>query len=345
MLTFLAILTPAAAAQAKQADPTAQRHKSRVEEDRHEFIGRYSYGGGFEGFTLDLQADGTYRIEAWTDVKDRENDPTNEGGKSYGRYSIDRGIVVLRPTDRERPKRLLKAPLRLTPVHWDRRLYLIEDRRVPGFCNTIIEGVEPRADDWESSFLLREENWSIQTAGLPDLPPRWKPLLKGVVPVNGPIEAGPDYLERLQLAAEQAVDTGDSSTARKYATELLERNSRRRRSWDTSEIVHDANQILGRAALREGDMQEAKDRLLKAATPDIRHSIGSDPRMILAQELLERGEREVVIRYLDRVGKLWDTKSSLEHANLIRKWKEEIRAGGKPLLNRAKEQPHRYSPH
>jgi hypothetical protein len=76
--------------------------------------------------------------------------------------------------------------------------------------------------------------------------------------------------------------------------------------------------------------------------------------MFLAQQLLEKNEKEAVIQYLDLVAKFWANSSdeylrkaeekapgtstvfkelNKEHQKQINLWKQEILAGNKPKLN------------
>jgi len=95
------------------------------------------------------------------------------------------------------------------------------------------------------------------------------------------------------------------------------------------EAIHDANDVLGRVALLRGNLPRAKDCLLDAAaTPGGGILNRSGPRMLLAQELLDRGEREVVIEYLQKVKTFWSSG-----AVSIARWISDIRAGRRERLN------------
>jgi hypothetical protein len=48
------------------------------------------------------------------------------------------------------------------------------------------------------------------------------------------------------------------------------------------------------------------------------------PNMLLARKLLDRGEREVVLAYIERCGSFWG------HEETRRRWVEEIGAGKVP---------------
>jgi tetratricopeptide (TPR) repeat protein len=114
----------------------------------------------------------------------------------------------------------------------------------------------------------------------------------------------------LPVLAGLAFDLEDYEAARKYAIQSLDVAKEREDIVAGVAIgpqaIHDSNDVLGRIALHEQKVEEAKDYLLKAAeTPGggILSTVG--PRMLLAQALLDRGEREVVIEYLQRIKSSW----------------------------------------
>ena len=127
-------------------------------------------------------------------------------------------------------------------------------------------------------------------------------------------------------AAKAAVEAGEPKKAEKFATELLEIASRHTGEEKYGPAVHDGNMILGRLALRQGNIQEAKAYLIKAG-----HTLGGGtltsfgPSMSLAKELLERGERESVIEYLELCKKFWGYKK-----DLLERWIQTIKSGGTP---------------
>jgi tetratricopeptide (TPR) repeat protein len=87
-----------------------------------------------------------------------------------------------------------------------------------------------------------------------------------------------------------------------------------------------ANTILGRVALRSGDVSSAKQFLLDSSKPEAAKDISlSGPIMVLAKELLERGERDTVLQYLDNCLALWPRGE-----NVLQVWIAEIRNGKTP---------------
>jgi hypothetical protein len=87
-----------------------------------------------------------------------------------------------------------------------------------------------------------------------------------------------------------------------------------------------ANTILGRVAIRSGDLQSAKQYLLDSSGAQAGKDVAlSGPTMILAKELLEQGEREAVIQYLNNCLILWPHGD-----NVLQIWIEDVKKGKTP---------------
>ncbi len=90
--------------------------------------------------------------------------------------------------------------------------------------------------------------------------------------------------------------------------------------------IHECNLILGRVALRRGDLKRAGEYLLAAANVEGKGALSSfGPNMMLARELLEKGQRDIVLEYFRRCSKFW----SYDRGQLAR-WAEQVRAGEIP---------------
>jgi hypothetical protein len=131
---------------------------------------------------------------------------------------------------------------------------------------------------------------------------------------------------RLDKLATQAFEAGDLKQASLYANDLLAAAPEHLKDWNYGNAIHTGNTVLGRIALRQGQIKPAKEYLLKAGqtlgSPQL-HSFG--PNMSLAKELAEKGETDVVVEYLDLCRKFW----SMGDKNLD-KWTKEVRAGIAP---------------
>jgi hypothetical protein len=137
----------------------------------------------------------------------------------------------------------------------------------------------------------------------------------------------------LPVLASLAFEVNDDKAAKTYATQALDVAAQRSDIIDGIAVgpqaIHDANDVLGRIALREGDVQLAKKYLLKAAgTPGGGSMSTVGPRMMLAQALLVRGERDVVMEYLEKIKASWKSGVvQLDH------WIAAIRRGKSERLN------------
>ena len=114
--------------------------------------------------------------------------------------------------------------------------------------------------------------------------------------------------------------------AKALAMTLLEQNTDPASS-TYGTIVHNANQVLGRVALREGNVTDAKRYLLRAGSTPGSPTLNSyGPQLFLAREFLERGERAIVLEYLDLVRRFWSKARWSE----LDQWKREIAEGKIP---------------
>jgi hypothetical protein len=87
--------------------------------------------------------------------------------------------------------------------------------------------------------------------------------------------------------------------------------------------------VLGRIALEEGRVEEAKRHLLAAGKSNGSPVLGSfGPSMTLAKELREKGEQETVLQYLEMCGRF-------RHSEELEMWIKEIHAGRIPDFGRS----------
>ena len=168
------------------------------------------------------------------------------------------------------------------------------------------------------------------------------------------IAGGYEAQKESQIKAAAALDSGDTKEATRLAQLMLQNNADPH-DWNYGNIIHNAHQILGLAALQEGRTSDAKAFLLTAGkTPGSPQLDSFGPSMVLAQKLLGKGEKQTVIEYLDLVEKFWGHTSDaqmarlekqspdiaassrqldLRHQQQIADWKAQIAAGQKPTLN------------
>jgi TonB family protein len=115
-----------------------------------------------------------------------------------------------------------------------------------------------------------------------------------------------DWRLSLRLdAARAAVEAGETEAAKTMAEAALAQVTDEH-SVKFGQAVHDGHAVLGRAALAKGNVEEAKSQLLRAAQVAGGGTLTSfGPNMSLAKELVERGERDTVVKYLDQCRSFW----------------------------------------
>jgi Flp pilus assembly protein TadD len=120
------------------------------------------------------------------------------------------------------------------------------------------------------------------------------------------LEQGASGFYLLNDLTKMAFEAGELESAVSYSRELLETAERRPDDWNYGNAIHDGHLVLGRIALQGGDVDEAKTRLLESGktrgSPQL-NSFG--PSLLLAKELLEAGEKDAVLAYLEAIGKFW----------------------------------------
>jgi hypothetical protein len=138
--------------------------------------------------------------------------------------------------------------------------------------------------------------------------------------------AGEDRFNELTDIATEALEAGEVDKAEQYASELLQSAEEFKNSWNYGNALHKGNIVLGRVALLHGDLPNAKDHLLAAgAIPGSPQLDSFGPNMTLAKELLEKGERDTVVAYLQACGKFWKMG-----AGRLQGWIGTIKSGGIP---------------
>lgn len=127
----------------------------------------------------------------------------------------------------------------------------------------------------------------------------------------------------LTSMAKSALEAGLTDEAKKIAGQMLESDAT---GWNRGNRIHHANIILGRIALAQGDMDEAKSRLLLAGKTSGSPQLNSfGPNMTLAKELLEQGETDVVLEYFELCKLFWDSPR-----RQLEEWTDDVKANRIP---------------
>jgi hypothetical protein len=125
--------------------------------------------------------------------------------------------------------------------------------------------------------------------------------------------------------AKSAFEAGEIEQAGSWAVQLLSQGNADSKDWNYGNAIHQGHIILGRIALLSGNLGEAKEHLIAAGdTPGSPQLNSFGPNMTLAKELLEKGERDAVIRYFQLCANFWKKHSELDG------WTATVRGGGIP---------------
>ena len=141
--------------------------------------------------------------------------------------------------------------------------------------------------------------------------------------------AGDEILRNLLLQGrtEAAFAAGRYGLAKQHARAMLDAFVKSEGGGPLDgDLMHMGNTILGRIALIEGNVAQAKAHLLesgKAPTSPVLGSFG--PSMELAAELIKEGERQVVLDYLDLCAVFWD-------GDQLPTWRAAIEDGRTPAF-------------
>lgn len=134
--------------------------------------------------------------------------------------------------------------------------------------------------------------------------------------------------EVLPGAAHEALQVGDFDKAVAYGTEALELAESFKASWNYGNAIHRGHLLLGEVALQKGDVTGAgKELLLAAETPGSPQLDSFGPSMALAKKLLELGQKEIVLEYLQKCREFW----KMDYDRL-EQWSTEIKSGKTPAF-------------
>lgn len=201
-------------------------------------------------------------------------------------------------TDRDLARDLLLRAKELDPANpwWPRQL---------GYLYWLDQQARWKAD-WRASAAkaLSELETSLAGAGTEH---RWTTLI---------------------WVATAAFDAGVFDKAERYAFELLEMAAGREGHWNHGNAIHHANLVLGRVAMASGNAVLAADYLLAAGrTPGSPQLDAFGPGMALARRLLDAGERDAVLEFLELCGEFW----KLDRGRLD-SWTAAVKAGQTPYF-------------
>ena len=130
----------------------------------------------------------------------------------------------------------------------------------------------------------------------------------------------------LNDASKQAFILGKTFEARQYALTLLEMAPRFSKDWNYGNAIQDGNLVLGRISVQEGNIPEAKKFLIAAGkSPGSPQMDTFGPNMSLAKDLLNKGEKEVVLQYFELCRKFWEL-----HRGRLDEWSQDVKENRMP---------------
>ncbi len=128
----------------------------------------------------------------------------------------------------------------------------------------------------------------------------------------------------LASGAKLAVQAGALDDAARYAQELLDASASG--NWNAGNAIFFGNMVLGQVALRRGDKDTAKSRLLAAGKTKGSPQLNSfGPNMTLAKELIEAGDHDTPVAFFELCRSFW----KMDRGNLSR-WSALTAAGKVP---------------
>jgi tetratricopeptide (TPR) repeat protein len=159
-----------------------------------------------------------------------------------------------------------------------------------------------------------------------DYPITWEGRYKKA---SAELSAAKDDLQRfyaLDAAAKAAFEIGKVEEAQAHAQKAIELAPQFRTNWNYGNAIHDGHMVLGRIALRRGDVEAAKRELLEAGkTPGSPQLDSFGPNISLARDLIAQKETDTVVAYFELCGKFW----KMERGNL-RRWSALAKGGEMP---------------
>jgi RNA polymerase sigma factor (sigma-70 family) len=121
-----------------------------------------------------------------------------------------------------------------------------------------------------------------------------------------------------------ALDAGDIEKAQTYATALLQGAAQPQQGWSYGDAIYRGNLVLGRIALRNGQLEVARQYLIASARTTGSPVLGSfGPNMTLAKELLEQGEKGAVLEYFELCAAFWKNDKLAD-------WTKQVNQGWMP---------------
>jgi hypothetical protein len=137
---------------------------------------------------------------------------------------------------------------------------------------------------------------------------------------------GETLFYKLPDLAKRSLNAGEVAKAKAYSKQLLDMAPHYPKDWNYGNAIYYGNFVLGRIAVREGNLAQAGQYLLAAgATPGSPQLDSFGPNTTLAKELIEKGQADVVLQYFALCKHFW----TMDRGKLD-EWSATVRGGGIP---------------
>ena len=135
-----------------------------------------------------------------------------------------------------------------------------------------------------------------------------------------------DRFYALGDAGKEAFAQENYVNAESYAVELEKLTPKYKKNWNYGNAIQDYNIVFGLIALKDGNLKKANEHLILAGeSPGSPQMDTFGPNMLLAQALLEKGEKDTVVKYLESCKTFWEMdRGRLDNWILI------VKGGGIP---------------
>lgn len=197
--------------------------------------------------------------------------------------------------------------------------FLIHDREQARSFLEKAQSIEPDNPHWAERL---GQLYRLETQSARNSEEKQEAAATALKYFEAALEATKQEVKRVYLlvdAARMSFAAGETEKAESYATELLSTSSQ-------GNAVHHGNLILGRLALKSGDIDKAKEYLIAAGKTPGGPTLNSfGPNMALAKDLLEKGESEVVLEYFELCSHFW-----MDRQGRLKQWTKEVKNGVVP---------------
>lgn len=203
--------------------------------------------------------------------------------------------------------------------------FLIHDREIAKDLLEKAQTLEPENPEWSEKLGHLHSLGLLSTSGQT----KTELACEALRQLEKSYAAAPsdqDKFYKLADLAKMAYEAGNSQKAETYANDLLAQADHYKNNWNYGNAIHHANLILGRIALKSGEVEKAKQHLIQAGkTPGSPQLNSFGPNMALAKELLEQNERDTVLQYFELCGNFWEMGQEK-----LKNWTALVKEGGMP---------------